>query len=260
MLRGRAHPLPDWSAWLAHCKSLQAAYPPGTTNSAPDGYVDMYDLIRAVSANAEPGDVIVTDMGYSFQSVYQCWEVKQGQRLLTNTGLAPMGWGLPAAVGAAIGTGRRVICITGDGGIMMNLQELATIAHQNLNVKIVLVNNGGYLTMRKSQEHAFGAHMGSDESGGLGMPDFDQTARSFGLNSRTLLHGCTNAITHFLSWLLGIDGPALLEVYTDPNGETVPKSVNRRLDDGTIQQTAIEDSWPYLSQEEINLRMEICNG
>ena len=247
-------PYPDWSGWLQRCKDWQAKYPAVTQAQREQGtYVNSYHLIEELSAQCLPDDVIVTDVGFAYQCTSQAWRIKQGQRLLTNGGLAPMGWGLPAAIGAAIGSGRRVILIVGDGGLMMNLQELATLAHHKLNVKIFLLNNGGYLTMRQSQAHAFDGYMGSDESSGLSFPDFEGIAHSFNLIWRTVYRA--KNVEAVIRECLSFDYPAFCEVMMDPDQALEPKSINRREPDGTIKQTAIEDAWPFLPAEEIEQEM-----
>ena len=118
-------------------------------------------------------------MGFAFQNTHQAWKIKQGQRLITNCGLAPMGWGLPAAIGASFATSKRTLCITGDGGLMMNIQELATVMHHKLNIKIFVLNNGGYLTIKQTQQLGFeGRLMGVNEDTGLSFPKFDQIFRA----------------------------------------------------------------------------------
>jgi acetolactate synthase-1/2/3 large subunit len=235
---------PDWSGWWMRCKSLQSKYPPVTQEQRKRSeFVNSYALIEHLSELASPDDVIVTDMGFAFQNTAQAWSIKQGQRLIQNGGTAAMGWGLPAAIGAAVGSGRRVILIVGDGGLMMNIQELSTLAHHKLNVKIFLLNNAGYLTMRQSQTYAYGHHFGSGEKD-LSFPAFTAAARAFGIPSVT-------KYSLDIEGVLKSDGPVLCEVMMDPNQEQIPKAVNRRLEDGTIKQTAIEDSYPFLPEEEI---------
>lgn len=241
---------PDWSSWLARCKALQAKYPAVTQEQREQkNGVNSYALVEKLSELLTPEDIIVTDMGFAFQSTHQAFRVKQGQRLFTNGGTAAMGWGLPAAIGAAVGTGRRVICIVGDGGLMFNLQELATLRHHNLNVKVFVLNNGGYLTMRQSQE-ALGREIGSGQKD-LDFPDLMILARSFGLPCGLMLD-----FSYDLAGFLAHQGPSVCEVVMDCEQSQHPKSVNRRID-GKIIPTPIEDAWPYLPREEIeeNLRV-----
>lgn len=219
-------------------------------------YCNSYGLVYLLSDLCNPDDVIVTDVGFSFQCVSQAWRVKIGQRILMNCGLAPMGWGLPAAIGAAAGSGRRVVCIAGDGGLMMNIQELATLAHSGLPVKLFVLNNGGYLTMRQSQANAFEGYMGSDEVSGLSFPNFKMIAFAHGI--RYWRFDDLNGARAGLDAALAGPGPAFVEVMMDPAQDQIPKSVNKRDAEGNIVQTAIEDAWPYLDRTEIeeNMRVE----
>lgn len=246
--------LPDWSEWLGRCKAWQAKYPPVTDEQRHGQYVNSYHLADVLSTHLNDQDIIVTDMGFAFQCFHQAFRVKLGQRFYTNCGLASMGWGLPAAIGAAVGSGRRVICIVGDGGMMMNVQELATVAHHNLPIKIFLLNNGGYLTMRQSQAHAFDGYMGSDEASGLSFPDFETIAIAHGIG-----HDCVKS-TSFLDTIIrttiACDGPCFVEVMMDPEQAQIPKSVNRR-ENGKIVQTPIEDAWPYLDRAELAANLEV---
>jgi acetolactate synthase-1/2/3 large subunit len=194
-------------------------------------------------------------MGFAFQNTHQAFRVKQGQRLFTNGGLAAMGWGLPAAIGAAVGSGKRVTCIAGDGGFMFNAQELSTLKHHGLPVKIFLLNNGGYLTMKQSQEHAFDGYMGSDEKSGLSFPNFMKLTEAHGV--RYLHLNRSEQARGVVAATLKTAGPMLCEVMMDPNQPQVPKSVNRRDEAGNIKQTPIEDAHPYLPREEIAANLEV---
>jgi acetolactate synthase-1/2/3 large subunit len=247
---------PDWSAWLERCKAWQVKYQPVSAAQRTQAkYVNSYALVGELSAQLGPDDVVVTDMGFAFQNTHQAFRVKQGQRVFTNCGLAPMGWGLPAAIGAAVGSGRRTVCIAGDGGFMFNAQELATLAHHRLPVKIFLLNNGGYLTMRQSQAHAFESYMGSDEGSGLSFPDFGQLTAAHRVVHRRVARSAE--VRGVVEAVLSAAGPVLCEVMMDQDQSQIPKSVNRRDENGNIKQTAIEDAWPYLPREEIeeNLRV-----
>lgn len=236
--------------WMAKCKNLQMHYPVVTKEYREQKeFVNSYHFADVLSDALTPEDVIVTDMGFAFQNMHQAFKVKKGQRFFTNCGMAAMGWGLPAAIGACLGSGRkRTICVTGDGGFMFNVQELATIAHHKLPIKIFILNNGGYLTMRQSQDNAFDGYMGSDASSGLGFPDFCTLAEAFGLYYDKFTNHKNLDLR--LEYFLDQQGPAICELMMHPDQEAL-KSVNRRLPDGTIQQTAIEDAYPYLPKEEI---------
>lgn len=248
--------LPDWAGWLERCKAWQAKYPPVTREQREQPkFVNSYHLVDELSEQLGPDDQIVTDMGFAFQNTHQAFRVKQGQRLFTNCGLAAMGWGLPAAIGAAVGTGKRTVCITGDGGLMMNAQELATLSHHQLPVKLFVLNNDGYLTMRQSQANAFDGYMGSDEKSGLSFPDFRALAGAHAIPSWIVER--SGDVDSIVSGVLEQDGPVLCEVQMDPEQPQIPKSINRREPDGSIKQTALEDAWPYLDRAELEENLKV---
>ena len=244
-----------WAGWRARCKAFQTRYPVvSQAHREQSHHVNSYHFIDVLSDLLKPDDVIVTDMGQSFQVTHQAFKMKAGQRLMTNCGLAAMGWGLPAAIGSCIGSRRRTICITGDGGLMFNVQELATIAHHKLNAKIFVLNNRGYATMRESQANAFGNYMGSDEGSGISFPDFGELADSCGiLGVRILNHA---GLEKVILLALETEGPVMAEIMMDPHQETM-HAINRRDADGAIRPTAIEDAFPFLDPAEVAEQLRI---
>jgi len=152
--------------------------------------VNVYYFTEILSQELEENDVVVTDMGMSFQCVMQAFKLKNKIRLFTSSGLAAMGFGLPGAIGACIGNNKkRVICITGDGGLMLNLQELQTLAHNKLPIKIFVLDNKGYTSIRETQRAYFGGYIASGPSNGVSMPDFTKVAevhniKSFKINNQ----------------------------------------------------------------------------
>ena len=248
--------IPDrhqWPEWYARCKSWQHRYPAVTDDMRVlENRVNAYHLAELLSMKAHHDDIVVTDMGLAFQCTHTAWHVQDGQRLFTNGGLAPMGWGLPAAIGAHLGTGRRVICIAGDGGLMMNLQELASLKHHEANVKLFVLNNGGYVTMRQSQTRGFGRLVGSDAAD-LSFPHFGMLAHSFDLPyMRLLSNGDAKAR---IPEALEADGPVFVEVMADPEQYQV-QAINRRVD-GKIVPSRFEDLYPHLPEEQLAREMKI---
>jgi acetolactate synthase-1/2/3 large subunit len=240
--------LPDYANWLKRCKQWQAKYCPVFPEWREQNAVNSYVLADTLSDILTPDDIIVTDVGTAFQSTHQAFRIKKGQRLLSNGGLASMGWGLPAAVGAAFASGRRIVCVTGDGGFMFNSQELSTIVYHELNVQILVLNNGGYLTQKQAGEFAFNRVVGST-SESLSFPDFVELAKSHGMFAQRISSqkGLKSKLRNFLME----HDSALCEVMMDPNQIQAPKAVNKRMPDGTMKATAIEDAWPYLPEDEI---------
>jgi acetolactate synthase I/II/III large subunit len=169
-----------------------------------------------------------------------------------------MGYDLPAAVGAAraASPGQRTICLAGDGSIMMNLQELQTIVSNRLPIKIFVLNNSGYSSIRQSQQAWFPDNIsGCGPEDGVGLPDFIRISTAFGIPARRLtqLKEADAAIVATLAE----PGPSLLEVVLDPTHTFAPKLSARRLDDGQMVSAALEDMAPFLSREELAENMLI---
>jgi len=152
---------------------------------------------------------------------YQTAKLKKGQRLISNSGCASMGYDLPAAVGAAIARGgQRVICLAGDGSVHLNIQELQTLVHHKLPVKLIVLNNGGYLSMRQTQSNFFGRLIGAGPSSGVSFPDYTRVANAYGIPAVRIDHvDCLQQL-----WtLLESPGPALCEIMLDPAQEFEPR-------------------------------------
>ena len=167
--------------------------------------------------------------------------------MFTNSGCAAMGYGFPAALGCAFAeAGKRVVCIDGDGSFMMNLQELATVAYHNLNLKIILLNNNGYHSIRQTQTNLFSEHSltGVNADNGVGFPDFKLLAMAFGVKYIKLdcLKDLRNEVTAFLME----DGPVILEVFVDEKQNFEPKLASKRLADGTMVSPKLDDMYPFI--------------
>ncbi len=248
----------DLGSWRERCQTWKQKYPPVLPEyRSQKESVNSYHFIDVLSDVATKDDIIVTDMGFSFQNTHQAFKVKKGQRMFTNCGLASMGWGLPAAIGACFGGGkRRTICLAGDGGFMMNLQEMATVFHHQLPIKIFILNNGGYSTIKQTQELGLdGRLMGVNHETGLSFPDFQLLAQAFGFK-RALIK-THDDLKEQIEGALSSDEPMLCEVIIDPNQLQAPRAINRRDSSGRTKQTPLEDSFPFLSEEEINQNMEV---
>ena len=195
----------------------------------------------------------------------QAAKLKPGQRLYSNSGSASMGYDLPAAIGAMEGDRRsgadRVICIAGDGSIMMNIQELQTIVGQNLPIKLFVLNNDGYHSIRQTQQNYFPDNVvGCGPESGVTFPDFQKLGHAFGFPVRraTSHDDMASAIAATLDG----DGPQLCEVILDKAQPFAPKLSSRRLDDGRMVTSAMEDLAPFLSREELadNMLIPLLEG
>lgn len=170
--------------------------------------------------------------------------------MFTNSGCAAMGYGLPAALGVAVSdNSRRTICIDGDGSIMMNVQELATIVQNNLDIKIILLNNNGYHSIRQTQTNLFQPpFIGIDEKSGVGFPDFKVLAQAFGMKYYVLDN--EENCSQVLEEALNCEGACICEAIVDPSQNFAPKSSSKVLPDGRITSPSLDDMAPFLDREE----------
>lgn len=221
-----------------------------------------YVAMQALFDVLDEDDVVVTGNGSACVVSFQVADLKRGQRLWTNSGCATMGYDLPAAIGvcAAIGKPRRVICIAGDGSIMMNLQELQTIAGNNLPVKVILLNNSGYVSIFQTHRKFFnGVEVGGGPKSNVTFPDFGKVAAAFGLSySRVARH---HDLVETLRAAVDGVGPAMCELIIDENVAFAPKLGAKQHPDGRITSPALEDLSPFLPREVLreNMRIELLD-
>ena len=250
----------QWGQWLKQCQQWKRKYPVVLPEYREQiGSVNSYHFIDLLSDVLTPDDIVVTDMGFAFQNTHQAFRVKKGQRVFTNCGLASMGWGLPAAVGACFGSGKkRTVCIAGEGGLLMTIQEMATIMHHRLPVKLFVLYNGGYLTIKQTQELGFeGRLMGSNEESGISFPDLMKIAEAHRFKGVRLTSH--QDLKKHIEEVMNHEGPVLCEIILDPNQAQAPKAINRRNADGTMKQTQLEDSYPFLDPKEVEENLSIIN-
>lgn len=245
-------PLARHGEYLAWCQERRRRYPVRPVAEPKEGApLDPYHALGVLFDELEEGEIVVTGDGAACVMTFQVASVKPRQRLYTNSGCASMGYDLPAAVGAAIGAGgRRVVCIAGDGSLMCNLQELQSVAGMGLPVKVVVLENGGYSSIRQTQSNYFPDNVvGCDPASGLTFPSFVSVAQAFRIPARR----CADAgsLTSAIRWLLDVPGPALLELGVDPERSFEPKLASRALEDGTMVSSPLEDLAPFLSREEL---------
>ena len=188
----------------------------------------------------------------------QAYAIQKGSRMANNSAIASMGYGLPAAIGTCIGGGRKqTICLEGDGSIMMNLQELQTVLTNRLPIKIFLINNRGYHSIRITQTNLFNKNFVGvgEESGDLSFPDFEKLSKAFGY---PYLSAHSNAeMKEAVDKALAADGPVFCEIFTDTAQVWEPKSSTKRLPDGTLVSPPLEDLAPFLPREELKAQMFI---
>jgi len=251
---GAAHR--DWLAWA---KERVARFPtvlPEYRDHGPANhpYVAMDALFEAL----DDDDIVVTGNGSACVVSFQAARLRRGQRLWTNSGCATMGYDLPAAIGVSAATGgdKRVICIAGDGSIMMNLQEMQTIAGYNMPVKVFLINNAGYVSIFQTHRNFFGGvEVGGGPKSNVTFPDFSKVSAAFGFAyARADGHGDLQAA---IAATLAAPGPALCEIMVDENVVFAPKLGSKAHPDGRITSPPLEDLSPFLPREVLRENMAI---
>jgi acetolactate synthase-1/2/3 large subunit len=197
-------------------------------------YVSTYAFVSKLEKFLESDSTIVTSDGTAHVIPLKTMTLTKKQRLFSNEGTAPMGYGLPAAIGAYYGNKKPIICIEGDGSIMMNLQELETVRYNKIPMKLFVINNGGYLSIKLTQNSFFKGHLvASDSSSGVSIPSFEKLAKAFGFNYISILKN--SAIDDSLKQVFSSNEPILVDVFTDPNEQHEPKVVAKGIDkDGKI--------------------------
>lgn len=237
--------------WLDWCKSLVKDYPVVCEeyHRTDNGLINPYVFIDKLFGMLKNDDRIICGNGSACVITFQAGKIKQGQRMFTNSGCAAMGYGLPAALGVAVSDNtKRTVCIDGDGSVMMNLQELATIAHNGLNLKLIILNNNGYHSIRQTQTNLFQPpFIGIDAASGVGFPDFKLIADAFGISYYCLNNeeNCEDV----LKSALNCEGPCICEAIVDPTQNFAPKSSSKVLPDGRITSPSLDDMAPFLDRE-----------
>lgn len=237
--------------WLEACTRWKERYPIILDEFYKDqDHVNSYVFVDKLSDILSAEDIVVAGNGIEEVSYWQAFKIKPGQRTMISGNWGPMGWDLPAAVGACIGSGRRqTICLTGDGSSQWNIQELLTIKHYRLPVKIFIFNNRGYTNIRTTQANFFGRLVGADEASGVSNPDFAHLAAAYGFSYSQIR---TNAeIEDGIRAVLQSIGPALCELNIAIEQGITPKASAYRREDGTLESRPLEDMAPFLPREEV---------
>lgn len=243
-------------SWLAWCRERVVRYPVVLPEYwALEEKVNPYCFMDRLFASLVEDELVVCGDGTACVTAFQAATIRNGQRLFHNSGCASMGYDLPAAVGVATAfPGQRVICLAGDGSIMMNLQELQTIIGRNLPVKLFIMNNTGYHSIRQTQANFFPDNIiGCGTDSGLSFPDFGKLSIAFGFPfQRCQSHSELDAS---IAATLSVDGPAVCEIMLDLDQAFSPKLSSRKLDDGRMITAPLEDMAPFLSREELQENM-----
>ncbi len=240
---------PRAEAWRERVCEWRRRYPVCAPSFRAEEATNPYVFVDTLAHHLQPDDVIVVDTGCAVAWMMQGFRFKRGQRLMHAFNNTPMGYGLPGAIGAAFALGgkRRVICVTGDGSIMMNLQELATVQHHRLPIKLFLINNKGYSMVQQTQEQWLGGRYYASSctpEGGLSFPDFGRLAESFGLTVTEIAHNAE--IDRAIGQTLEAQGPVMCNIHIPAAARVLPQCKYGY---------PIEDSEPLLPRDEFLANM-----
>lgn len=251
-----------FDSWISRCKDWIRRYPiVNDRQRSQKGKCNAYAIIEMLSEHCSEGTVCVSGNGTACVVGGQAFITKRGTRFIENSGMASMGWDLPAAIGACLAMGKKeVLLLTGDGSIQMNLQELQTIVHHRLPIKMVVINNEGYHSIRQSQSNFFHDRpmvgVGPDSSDDLSFPDMEKIAWAYGIPFFRIQ---TN--DEFREFLYGrydsVKGPCIIEIMVDTKQWFEPKAGSMRLKDGSMVSAPLEDLKPYLDRDELESDMII---
>ncbi|MCX5786122.1 MAG: thiamine pyrophosphate-binding protein [Elusimicrobia bacterium] len=241
----------DFSGWLAWCRERSVKYPVVLEEYKKlKTKVNPYHFIETLTGMLKPETSVVAGNGSACVCLFQAGIAHKGQRIFWNSGCASMGYDLPAAIGACFGSGRKeVVCLAGDGSIMMNLQELATAAHYKLPLKIFVLNNEGYISIKQTQDNFFeGRHVACDSRSGVGFPDFMKVGEAFGLHTEIIDN--VSDMSGKIARVLAVKGPALCDVRLPADHKFMPKLSSEKKPDGSMVSKPLEDMWPFLDRED----------
>jgi len=235
---------------------MRGSYPVVTeAHRSRTDYVSSYALAEMLSEAMTGDEIVVTGNGIAYTSTFQAIQLKPKQRMFANVGCASMGFDLPAAIGAAFaGGGREVVCMAGDGSIQMNIQEFQTLVNYQLPVKLFMLNNEGYLSIKQTQGAFFAGHyVGSHPGSGVILPDMQKIAAAYGIPAcRVANHA---ELAKVLPKILKTAGPVFCEVMCDPFEVVGPKSASKKLADGRMVSSPLEDLFPFLGRDEFRANM-----
>ncbi|MEI0510589.1 thiamine pyrophosphate-binding protein [Brachyspira intermedia] len=240
----------DIDNWIKTCKEYNSRfsfYNNKDYNNRKDK-INPYYFIRKLTELMKEKDILVAGNGSACVITYQVADIKKNQRIFWNKGCAAMGYGFPASIGACIVNNNSVICLDGDGSFMMNLQELQTVKQFNLPLKIFIINNNGYISIKQTQNNFFEGHMvGSGTDSYVSMPNFNAVAKAFGIKSVEInSYTDDEDLENQINAVLYAKEAILCNVIVDDNYIFTPKLLARKLDDGTMVSPSFENMYPFI--------------
>jgi acetolactate synthase-1/2/3 large subunit len=241
--------LPDYGDWARWCQSLQERFPVLQPQQELGPELNPYAIISHIFERLRDDDIVVCGNASACIVPFQVGRLRARQRMFSNSGAASMGYDLPAAIGASLGAGsRRVICFAGDGSLQMNVQELQTLRTLGARLIVIVLANGGYLSIRQTHENFFGRTVGATPASGVEFPDFDRVAGAYGLPAARV--SVASDIPE-LDRILACDGPVLVQIDVDSSQGFEPRIKSRMLPDGTFSTPELDDMFPFLPEKEL---------
>lgn len=249
---------PSYDEWFEKCVTYKNKYPTiDKSRQEVKGFVDSYNFYDVISDVTKDDAIYVFGNGTACVSSYQSLRLKKDQKVIVNSGCASMGYDLPAAIGACYANDKKeIICVTGEGSLQMNIQELQTIIHNKLPIKIFILNNGGYISIRNTQNGFFkGNKVGADSESGVSFPDTVKLADAYGFKTFKI-ENQVNLKTQ-LNEVLKTEGPVVCEIMLSTEEKMQPKLSSEIKPDGKMVSKPLEDMFPFLDREEFKANMII---
>lgn len=240
--------------WIQKCNDWKNKWPVALDRYETEEKINKYTFIEHLCKFLKDDTAVVSDAGSSYYVTSQALKIKGNQRYITSGAQADMGFTMPAAIGTCFAKNGEVVGITGDGSFQMNIQELQTIVHYNLPLKLFVWNNNGYLSIRATQRKFFeGRAIGTDKDSGISFPEIEKIALAYGI--KYFIAKEVSELDFILENVMNYDGPVLCEIMCPENQEIIPSTASLKREDGTMVSKPLEDMYPYLSREEFKKEM-----
>lgn len=242
--------IPQFQDWIKKCQTYKKNFPIiDSERQKVVNVVDSYNFFDTISQCSKSNDVYVFGNGTACVSSYQSLRLYDKQKVIVNSGCAAMGYDLPAAIGSAYASpNSNILCVTGEGSLQMNIQELQTIIHNKLQIKLFVLNNGGYISIRNTQNGFFkGYKVGADAQSGVSFPDTIKLAKAYGFQTYKIEN--QENLEDEINEILKIDGPVVCEIMLSHEEKMQPKLSSEIKPDGKMVSKPLEDMFPFLDRD-----------
>lgn len=251
----------DYKEWKSYCNRLKRKYPPITDmNCKTEKGTSTYLLMELLAKYTDEDTVFAPGNSGACSEIFcQAYAVQKGQRVVTTNTLGSMGTGLPESIGACIAGGKKTtICVNGDGGFQMNIQDLETVHRLQLPIKYFILNNAGYGSIRNSQDNYFdGFYVGAEAGSGVTLPDMERIAYAYKLPYFKITDNME--MEEILQQVLNIEGPVICEMMVSPEEKTLPRTKSVVTENGSMESKPFEDLFPFLPRDEFEENMFVRN-